>query len=436
MATVADSATATASGNAVLKTAITVAAGSTTEWYDFFVYSTAAALVFPRLFFPHDLSPFVAQIAAFSTFAVGFISRPFGGLLFGHFGDLFGRKIALVVALVSMGLGTALIGLLPTYATAGATAPLLLVLLRFIQGLALGGQWGGATLLAVESAPPRLRGYYGSFVQTGVPIGVVLANVVFIVAGAVMSPSAFESWGWRVPFLFSIVLVIIGFYIQFRLEESLEFRETRKERAKPAKAPRSPVFQAVLQHPGHIVLAGGAFIANCVCFYIAISYSMAYGTATLHISKFVILAAVMISNFLMMPILVFSGWLSDLFGRLGIFLIGAVLTGLWAFEFFPLLETGSTWLIIADITIEMGVISLMYGPQAALFAELFPVELRYSGASIGYQLGAVVGGGFAPIIATALYEQYQTSFAVACYMAAMCAVTFVCTLILVFTKKT
>lgn len=416
----------------IIKVATAAAAVASIEWYDFFVYGTAAALVFPKLFFPATLSPFVAQIAAFSTFAVGFLARPIGGAVFGHIGDLVGRKKALVIALVLMGSATTLIGFLPSYDAIGDLAPLLLVILRFIQGLAVGGQWGGAALLAIENAPSNRRGYYGSFAQIGVPAGLVLANAILYVVGLWLEPAAFESWGWRLPFILSLVIVGIGLYVQFRLQETEEFSRKvlaqAEEKAKPEK--RSPIWDVIRAHPKEIVLAGGAFIANNICFYVAITYAIAYGTTTLHVSNLVMLSAVMVGSIVMVPALIFAGWLSDKWGRLRIFMAGAVLAGLWAFAFFPLIDTGSPLLITLDITIEMFPLSIMYGPQAALFADLFPVKMRYSGASLGYQAGSVVGGGFAPIIATALYEQFNTSFSIALYMAIACAITFVCTFLL------
>jgi metabolite-proton symporter len=414
------------SGSSIIKIAGTASAGAAIEWYDFFIYGTAAALVFPKLFFPADLPPFVAQIAAFSTFAVGFLARPIGGLLFGHFGDLFGRKRALAVALLIMGAATTCVGLLPTYATAGALAPLLLVILRFVQGLAVGGQWGGAALLAIESAPPGRQGFFGSFVQIGVPLGVVLANMVFLLAGVLLPADHFLDWGWRVPFLLSVVLVLIGLYVQFALEEPETF-ETAKAEAGP-KAP--PLVRILKEHLGDVLLAGGAFVANNTCFYVAITYAVAYGATSVGVSKETMLSAVMIGSVVMVRVLVACGAASDRYGRRGIFMAGAVLCGLWAFAMFPLIDTGSPVAITVAITVALVLISLMYGPQAALFAELFPVEVRYSGASLGYQIGSVFCGGFAPIIATALFERFQSSWSIAVYMAAMCVVSLASTAML------
>ena len=415
---------------APLKVALTASAGAAIEWYDFFIYGTAAALVFPKLFFPADLPPFVAQIAAFATFAVGFLARPVGGAVFGHFGDRVGRKRALVIALLTMGVATAAIGLLPSYSTAGVLAPLLLVALRFVQGFAVGGQWGGAALLAIESAPAHRRGYFGSFVQIGVPLGVLLANVVFLIMGALVAPDAFLVWGWRIPFVASLLLVAVGLYVQLNLEESAEFDERDAAQATSGQPARSPILAVLRDHPQSLFLAGGAFIANNTCFYIAITYVVAHGTATLHLPKTVMLAAVMIGSLVMVPALILCGWVSDHWGRRPPFMWGAALCGLWAFAFFPMIETGSPVLIAAAVSVALVFISLMYGPQAALFAELFPVEVRYSGASLGYQLGSVLGGGLAPIVATALFERFQSSLPISVYLAATCAVSLACTVAL------
>lgn len=411
-----------------IKVVAMASAGAAVEWYDFFIYGTAAALVFPKLFFPPDLPQFVAQIAAFSTFAVGFIARPIGGMLFGHLGDLHGRKRALVLAMMMMGVSTTLIGLLPTYATAGSLAPLLLVLLRFVQGLAVGGQWGGAALLAIESAPANRRGFYGSFVQMGVPLGVVLANAVFLLVSALVDPAGFLVWGWRIGFLISIALIVIGLYLHWKVADPQDEALPAK-RSEPAEKP-SPLLKVLREHGREVVLAGGAFVANNVCFYLTITYAVAYGTATVGVSREVMLFAVMFASVTMSPVLMLAGALSDRFGRRGIFLLGAIFSGLWAFAIFPLIETASPVAITAAITIALFFISLMYGPQAALFAELFPKEVRYSGASLGYQIGSVVGGGFAPIIATALFARYQSSTPIAIYLCAMCGVTVISILLL------
>jgi MFS family permease len=415
-------------GRSSIKVAAMASAGAAVEWYDFFIYGTAAALVFPKLFFPADLPPFVAQIAAFSTFAVGFIARPIGGVLFGHFGDLHGRKRALVLAMMLMGAATTLIGLLPSYATAGSLAPLLLVVLRFVQGLAVGGQWGGAALLAIESAPANRQGFYSSFVQIGVPIGVVLANAVFLAASSLIDRPGFLAWGWRIGFVISIGLIFIGLYIHWNVAEP-------RVDASPVKASEpiarpSPVWTVLRNHRREVLLAGGAFVANNTCFYVAITYAVAYGTATVGIAREVLLFAVMVGSVAMIPALVACGALSDHFGRRGIFLLGAILSGLWAFIAFPLIDSGSPLAVTTAITVALLFVSMMYGPQAALFAELFPKDVRYSGASLGYQIGSVAGGGFAPIIATALFARYESSGSISIYLCSMCAISLVSILLL------
>ena len=413
----------------LLKVALTAGAGATIEWYDFFVYGTAAALVFPRLFFPADLSPLVAQLAAFSTFAVGFVARPFGGMIFGHFGDMAGRKRALLVALSTMGIATTLIGFLPTYASVGVVAPILLVALRFIQGVAVGGQWGGAALMAIESAPPGRSGFYGSFVQMGVPMGVVLANIVFFLLLAAFPHTSLEGGGWRVPFILSIALVFVGIYIQTRLGESVEFEAVANDRATAAPQ-RSPVLRVLAEHPGKVALAGGAFIASNTCFYAAITYAVAYGDMVLHLPRNVMLGCVVAASLVMAPSLLLFGALSDRLGRRRLFMTGTIASGLWSLAFFPLLETRAYPLILLALTGEMVCLAIMYGPQAALFAELFPVEIRYSGASLGYQLGAVIGGGFAPIVATALFARFAASWPISLFLAAVCLVSTICTWLL------
>jgi MFS family permease len=413
----------------MLRLALTSMGASGVEWYDFFVYGTAAALVFPHIFFSPELSPLVAQLAAFSTFAVGFIARPLGGIVFGHLGDLHGRKKTLVIALVTMGISTLLVGLLPTYATVGAWAPLMLIILRFAQGFAVGGQWGAAALIAMESAPEGRRGLFGSFVQIGVPAGVVLANVAFFLSNGLMSREAFEAWGWRVPFLLSIAVIGLALYVHLRMEESREFVALAATRAKNTAAPvrqRSPILQVIARSWRLILLAGGAFIASNACFYVIITWVISYGTSTLALSRERMLGYIMFGSLCMIPALIVVAHISDRVGRYGIFRLGCLTTGLWSFAFFPLLETGTMVGGAAAIAVGLCFIALMYGPQAALFAELFATEVRYSGASLGYQVGVLLGGGFAPMIATSLFAIYRNSMAVALYMAAACLVSIVC----------
>ena len=404
----------------------TALAGASIEWYDFFIYGTAAALVFPALFFPGS-DPMAATLLSFGTFAVGFVARPVGGVIFGHYGDKVGRKRSLVAALLLMGLTTTSIGLMPTYATIGVWAPVLLVVLRFAQGIAIGGQWGGAVLLLTESAPPERRGFYGSFAQLGVPMGVLLANLVFLLVTHAFGDEALQEWAWRLPFLFSVVLIGIGAYVNLRLEETPAFAQAQKQ-SPPARG--SPILRALREHPRIILLAAGAFVAVNSIFYIFITYIVAYGTKTLGLPKTTVLGAVMISAVVQSPMLVIAADISDRVGRHRVFLWGAGLLGLWSLVFFPLVDTGSFLGIVVALTIGQAFLSLMYGPQAALFGELFPVEIRYSGASLGYQIGAIFGGAFAPLIAAFLLAATGNSMAIGVYMSLMCAVSFVSILLL------
>ena len=405
----------------IRKVALTSLAGTSIEWYDFFLYGAAAGLVFPKLFFG-EASPTTALILSFLTFAAGFIARPIGGIIFGHFGDLIGRKKTLVIDLMLMGISSTLIGLLPTYAVIGVAAPILLTLLRFVQGIAIGGQWGGAMLLVTESAPKEKRGYYGAFAQAGAPIGVILANLAFITVGLFTNEESFLSWGWRIPFLASFVLIIISLYIQLSLEDTKAFKEleTLKEEYptdnKVIKS--SPILEAIRKYPKRISLAAGAFLSVQVTFYILIAFLLAYGVETTDMNRDDLLMAVLIGCAIMVPTqFAFSSY-SDRNGRKGVFMAGAALTAIWAFAIFPMMAPGSYSFIQTVLAITAGLtfLGMMYGPQAAFFAELFSTEVRYSGASLGYQLGAIVGGSFAPIIATLLWKNYDI-FWVSVYIA-------------------
>jgi metabolite-proton symporter len=416
------------------RVALTSLAASSIEWYDFFIYGTAAALVFPKLFFAASLPPFVAQLAAFSTFAVGFIARPVGGILFGHFGDLVGRKRALVTALMLMGVATTAVGLLPSYASVGVIAPVLLIVLRFAQGLAVGGQWGGAVLIATENAPAHKRGFYGSFAQMGVPAGVVLANLIFLIMGSMVAPDAFQAWGWRIPFLLSILLVGLGLYVQLKLEDTAEFKALEKTEDK-AQRKGSPILKVLAKHPKEILLGAGAFVAANGTFYVMITYAVAYATKELHVPRTTILWVVMLGSLISAPALPLMAALSDRLGRRGVFMTGAVVCGLWSVPFFLLLNTGSFPLMLLAMAAGLIANNLMYGPQAALMTELFSTEFRYSGASLGYQIGAIAGGGFAPMISTALFEKYQNAMAISGYWAVLCAVAFISVFLLSETNK-
>lgn len=397
------------------KVALTSLAGTSIEWYDFFIYGTAAAIVFPRAFFPQDLPPMVLLIISFSTFAVGFVARPVGGVIFGHFGDRVGRKRTLVVALMMMGAATTLIGLLPTYGTIGIAAPLLLVLLRFVQGLAIGGQWGGAMLLVTESAPANKRGWYGAYAQAGAPVGVILANLAFIGVSMSMSDEAFMSWGWRLPFLASIILIGVSLFVQLRLEDTEAFKTLKAAQDSQSHsevAVRSPIVQALKKYPRTIMLAAGAFLSVQVTFYILIAFTVAYGlnSPTVNLSRDAMLTAVLIASAVMVPTQFYFSGLSDRLGRKKVYRWGAILTGLWGFALFPLIDTGSLPLIVIGITLGLAFLGMQYGPQAAYFTELFSTEVRYSGASLGYQIGAIVGGALAPTVAVLLWNELGIIF--------------------------
>ena len=389
------------------KVALTSLAGTSIEWYDFFLYGASAALIFPTVFFG-ETTPSTALILSLLTFAAGFIARPIGGIIFGHYGDKVGRKKTLVIALVLMGVSSTLIGLLPTYAMIGVAAPILLTILRFAQGLAIGGQWGGAMLLVTESAPANQRGYYGAFAQAGVPVGVILANLAFIVTSSMVSEESFFAWGWRIPFLASAILIGISMYIQLNLEDTKAFKELEASRkvGNKLEIKRSPIIEAIKKYPSKIVLAAGAFLSIQVTFYILIAFLLAYGVATTEVTRDDMLVAVLIGSGIMIPFQFFFSAYSDRHGRRGVFMLGAILTAVWSFAIFPLVDTGNFWLIVLAISLGLVFVSMMYGPQAAFFTELFSTEVRYSGATLGYQFGAILGGAFAPTIAALLWNDY------------------------------
>ncbi|MDG9713708.1 MFS transporter [Streptomyces sp. DH10] len=410
--------TAPAVGNR-RRVATAAALASAVEWYDYFVFGIAAALVLGDLYFPAG-SPTAGVMASFATFAVGFLARPLGGIVAGHLGDKRGRKPMLVLALTLMGVATTGIGLLPTYDTIGVAAPILLVLLRIAQGVAVGAQWGGAMLLATEYAPEGKRGVYGSVVQLGVPIGVVTANTVFLAAGALTTDSAFAAWGWRVPFLVGLLVLGLAWYIHTRVEETPAFKEAERALSEQEKSEQSSPLRTILRgHLGTVLLAGGSFAVNTATFYILITGVLDYTTRELDMEKGPVLTVSLCVSLTQLVLIPAAAALSDRIGRIRIYAFGAAGIALWAVPLFLLIDTGSLLWLAVGTFVASCFLSIMYGPQAALFAELFTPEMRYTGASLGYQIAAVAGGGLAPFVMVLLLEATGTSMAVSGYIIAL-----------------
>ncbi len=398
--------------------------GTSLEWYDFFIYGTAAALVFNEIFFP-SFDPLVGTLLAFTTYAVGFIARPLGGIIFGHYGDKVGRKNVLVVTLLLMGIATFAIGLMPTYAAIGVWAPILLVTLRFLQGLGLGGEWGGAVLMTLESGDPKRRGLNASWPQVGVPIGLLLANGVLSLMGSITAEDAFLSWGWRVPFLLSGILVVVGLWIRMSISESPLFREVEETDAKA----RAPIVDVIRLYPKRVLLAIGARVGVDVAFYTFVLFITTYVVTYLGLPSGYALNAVLIAAACQVLLIPWFGALSDRVGRRPVYLVGAIGAMIWIFIFFALLDTGSFVLIVLATVVALVLHAAMYGTQASFIAEMFPTKVRYSGASMGYQLAGILGGALAPIISVALLDKFDTSLVVSLYVVAVLAITTVCVLL-------
>jgi metabolite-proton symporter len=390
--------------------------GTAIEWYDFFLYSTVTGLVFAKLFFPNS-DPWVGTLEAFAIYAVGFAARPVGAAIFGHYGDRIGRKSTLIATLMLMGLATFAVALVPTYEQIGIWGAVILTVLRFLQGVGVGGEWGGSVLMSMEWARSNhSRGFIASWPQFGVPCGLFLANLA-VLAFSQMAGDQFLSWGWRIPFALSLILVVVGLYIRLGIFETPVFAKLLAER----KVERTPILEVIKRHPKEIVLSAFARMGEQAPFYIFTAFIFAYGIKTLDVSRDFLLTAVLTASVLSFFSIPFFGYLSDRVGRKNIYMLGALVTGIFGFVYFGMLETGIAAVIFLAIVLSLIPHDMMYGPQAALIAESFTGRLRYSGCSLGYQLASVIAGGPAPLIATWLFGRYQTAYAIAGYIA-VCAV--------------
>ncbi len=396
--------------------------GTAIEWYDFFLYSTVTGLVFAKLFFPHS-DPWVGTLEAFAIYAVGFIARPVGAAIFGHYGDRIGRKSTLIATLLLMGLATAAVAVVPTYASIGIWGAVILTALRFIQGVGVGGEWGGSVLMSMEWARNNhSRGLIASWPQFGVPCGLFMANLA-VLAFSQMSGDQFLAWGWRIPFALSLILVGVGLYIRLGILETPVFARLLAER----KVDRTPMLTVIQRHPKEILLSALARMAEQAPFYIFTAFIFSYGTDTLHVSRNFLLTAVLCASVLSFVSIPFFGHLSDQIGRKNMYVIGAAVTGVFGFIYFAMLNTGYEAIIFFAVIISLVPHDMLYGPQAALIAESFTGRLRYSGSSLGYQLASVIAGGPAPLIATWLFGTYHSSYAIAVYIAICAIITLVAT---------
>jgi len=399
--------------------------GTAIEWYDFFLYSTVTGLVFAKLFFPHS-DPWVGTLEAFAIYAVGFIARPIGAAIFGHYGDRIGRKSTLIATLLLMGLATFAVALVPTYQSVGIWGAVILTVLRFVQGVGVGGEWGGSVLMSMEWArDDKSRGLIASWPQFGVPCGLFLANLA-VLAFSQMSGDNFISWGWRIPFAVSLVLVAVGLYIRLGIMETPVFSKLLAEQ----KIDRTPMLTVLKEHPKEILLSAFARMAEQAPFYIFTAFIFSYGTGTLHVSRDFLLTAVLAASVLSFVSIPVFGHLSDQVGRKNMYLIGAVTTGVFGFVYFAMLDTGSLPIIFFAIILSLVPHDMLYGPQAALIAESFTGRLRYSGASLGYQLASVIAGGPAPLIAAWLFGTYQSATAIAVYIAICAVITVIATVLM------
>jgi MFS family permease len=398
------------------------AIGTTIEWYDFFLYNTAATLIFPALFFPES-SDYAGTMEAFGTYFVGFAARPIGAALFGAYGDRIGRKATLIITLVLMGTASGIIGLLPGTATLGAAGPLLLVLLRILQGVAVGGEWSGSVLLSMEWGNQKKRGLLGSFAQVGVPIGLVLGTGGMTLVSALLPEDAFASWGWRIPFLFSFVLMAFGLFIRLKILETPMFAAVVRDK----RTVQRPILEVIKRHPKEILLSAGLRFSEQMPFYLFTSFVLAYLTKELTFSKTFALSAVLVAAALELITIPYFAHLSDRVGRKRLYSTGAILVAVLAFPYFALLNTGVAVVAFIVVVISLVPHAMHYGPQAALISESFPTNLRYGGAGLGYQLASVFAGGPAPLVATFLLEKAGTPYAISGFILLSAVVTLLCT---------
>ncbi|CDQ47124.1 metabolite-proton symporter [Mycolicibacterium neoaurum] len=417
-----------------LKRVVTASmAGTVVEWYEFFLYGTAATLVFSKVFFAQTGSELDAILAAFVTYAVGFIARPLGGIVFGHFGDKYGRKKLLQFSLLLVGAATFAMGCLPTFNQIGYWAPALLVTLRFIQGFAVGGEWGGAVLLVAEHSPDRQRGFWASWPQAGVPAGNLLATIVLLVLTTTLSDAAFLSWGWRVAFWLSAVVVLVGYYIRTKVTDAPIFVEAQQE-AERIKASSLSVVEVLKRYPRGVFTAMGLRFGENIMYYLVVTFSITYLKTQVGADTSTILWYLLFAHAVHFAVIPLVGRLSDRYGRRPVYIMGALLGATWGFFAFPMMNSGNYAVVTASVTIGLVIHALMYAPQPAIMSEMFPTRMRYSGVSLGYQVTSIVAGSLAPIIAVKLLDIYDSSVPIAVYLGLACGVSFLAALVTRETK--